>query len=976
MLFLNAALVVGLAAVSIPIIIHLLNRRSAKVIDWGAMRFLLDSVLTRKRRIQLEEALLMAARCLLVALIALSVARPYVPAGSHVPWVIVLPLILLGVAMAAVTVVMWSERHLRWKLAGVTALLFGLCGAAIATERWLNLKRFGTAGRRDIALIIDGSTSMTLKNAGTTNFDLALREGEKIITEAPSGTAFSIILGAPVPQAKIPQPIVNRGELREALAALKPVHGKMAAFDALSLAVVSLAQGSNPQKEIIALTDAQNVGWDLDKPARWEALRAGFANLRSTPNLIVRQFPLPSSLRNLAISNVRLSRQVIGTDRPVTIEVSVTNTGTEAVTPTGVELKVGSETMTDPSLSQLLPGTTATVVFSHQFEKAGTAVVRATVNVEDEMPPDDRWEMVAEVQEKLKVLIVDGNPAPGFLQRAGSFAALALAPGSLLKSPVQTGNASAAPADLVDPEVTPITQLPALESFSGTDVVILCDVPGLAPSQARMLSEFVEGGGGLLIAPGSRTASSFYNDWHATGGRPVLPVRLLEPVVVGPGRDEVRPALATFSHEALRLVADAKQSDLGSLVLTRYWKLADNVAQEPGVHLGGRLGNGDPFLVSRRLGQGSVILLAASLDADGSNLATRHAFVPLLHEIVYHLASPGGQRLNLPPAYTINVPLSRTAAVGGLRAEYFDSNRPGEPVLSRIDPTVNFNWADRSPAPGVPADNFRVRWTGSLVAKFTEEHILAGEADDAIEVYVNDEPIVGSRRRKDRVELVAGRPVPIRIEFTEGGGNASAKIFWQSTSQRREIIPADALLPYAPGAEGNFESSGGSFDALGPDGQTRPVELIYSRTGAIARLKETIVPGLYQIGLPESRRAEFARLLTSDGKLPFTIVPDASEGSIKPLGEDAFQFLQKYVLTMRPKTVDDVVAILNGRQFGEELWKYLAVGALAFALCEIALARWIAIQRQTGSESVINFESRFQPRIEFQETVEQLKKVG
>ena len=58
MSFLNLALLGGLAAIAIPIIIHLLNRRTAKVLDWGAMLFLLESVESRKKRIQLEEALL------------------------------------------------------------------------------------------------------------------------------------------------------------------------------------------------------------------------------------------------------------------------------------------------------------------------------------------------------------------------------------------------------------------------------------------------------------------------------------------------------------------------------------------------------------------------------------------------------------------------------------------------------------------------------------------------------------------------------------------------------------------------------------------------------------------------------------------------------------------------------------------------------------------------------------------------------
>src|SRR5262245_9348841 len=86
----------ALAAVLVPIILHLLNRRSAKLIEWGAMQFLLGSLISRRRRILLEEMMLLAMRCLLFALVVLVIARPSVPEGSPWWWVFVLPLILLG----------------------------------------------------------------------------------------------------------------------------------------------------------------------------------------------------------------------------------------------------------------------------------------------------------------------------------------------------------------------------------------------------------------------------------------------------------------------------------------------------------------------------------------------------------------------------------------------------------------------------------------------------------------------------------------------------------------------------------------------------------------------------------------------------------------------------------------------------------------------------------------------------------------
>lgn len=983
MSFLNLALLGGLGAVAVPIIIHLLNRRSAKRVEWGAMRFLLDSLLSRKKRIQLEEALLMAARCLLVGLLALCVARPLADAGSTIPWVAVLPLFLLGVAMAAVTTVMWPEKHLRWKLLGATALLLGLAAAAVGAERWLNLKRFGTAGRKDIALIIDGSMSMTLPGESGTAFEAAVREAEKLVNDAGGGTSFSLILGAPVPQAVISQPMVNRAEVRAALAGLRPVNGRMAAFDTLSLATISLAQGTNPQKEIIVFTDAQDVGWELDRPARWESLQQGFANLKSTPRLIVRQFPLPASVRNLAVADLRFSRQVIGTDRPVTIEVPVTNTGAESVTPAAVELVVGETTLSDTSLGQILPGTTETVKFSHTFAQSGGHILRARIKVEDDLPGDNEWASVAEVKARLRVLIVDGSPGGPFLERAGSFAALALAPGSLLQSAVQTGEASTpgtrvTGTDLIEPEVKAITALASVASLADYDVVLLCDVAALAPSQARMLAGFVEAGGGLLVAPGVRANPIFYNGWQSSTGAPVLPTRLVRQVVVPKDGTEVAPALTTFNHPALRLVADAKQSDLGSLVFTRYWQWADNVALEPSVTIGARLATGEPLLTARQLGQGMVMALAASLDPVGSNLPSRQAFVALLHELVYHLVDPGGQKLNRHPAYVVNVPLTRTRATNGLRAEYFHRSSPDTVIVSRIDPQLDFQWDDDAPAPRVPADNFGVRWSGALVPRVTGDYYFHVDADDNGDLTVNGQALYdGNARRRREVSLVAGRPVPITAAFREGSGQARFRVSWEADNVPRQIISSDHFLPHLPGeSEQDVESSSGTFAAVGPDQRPRDVEIVRTPSGSLARLREIVIPGLYEVTIPESARATIEEVLTPQGMLAFTVIPDPGEGVIRALGDDAFEFFNRYAPTVRPTSVEQVLDVLAGREFGEELWKYLAVGALFLLLAEIALTRWIARQRQSGAEVAIDLESRHQPGQSFARNVEKLRQVA
>jgi hypothetical protein len=68
-------MIAGILLISVPIIIHLINRIRFKRIRWAAMEFLLKSQKRNRRRLILEQLLLLALRCLLVALVGLLVAR-------------------------------------------------------------------------------------------------------------------------------------------------------------------------------------------------------------------------------------------------------------------------------------------------------------------------------------------------------------------------------------------------------------------------------------------------------------------------------------------------------------------------------------------------------------------------------------------------------------------------------------------------------------------------------------------------------------------------------------------------------------------------------------------------------------------------------------------------------------------------------------------------------------------------------------
>ena len=74
-----AMLGLGALAVGVPILIHLLNKRRFKIVEWAAMDFLFQADKKNRRRVRLENFILLALRCLAMLLIGMLLARPFLP---------------------------------------------------------------------------------------------------------------------------------------------------------------------------------------------------------------------------------------------------------------------------------------------------------------------------------------------------------------------------------------------------------------------------------------------------------------------------------------------------------------------------------------------------------------------------------------------------------------------------------------------------------------------------------------------------------------------------------------------------------------------------------------------------------------------------------------------------------------------------------------------------------------------------------
>ncbi|MBZ0179323.1 MAG: BatA domain-containing protein [Melioribacteraceae bacterium] len=76
MIFLNPTVLFGLLAASIPVLIHLLNLRKLKKIEFSTLAFLKELQKTKIRRIKLKQWILLALRILLILLLVSAFARP------------------------------------------------------------------------------------------------------------------------------------------------------------------------------------------------------------------------------------------------------------------------------------------------------------------------------------------------------------------------------------------------------------------------------------------------------------------------------------------------------------------------------------------------------------------------------------------------------------------------------------------------------------------------------------------------------------------------------------------------------------------------------------------------------------------------------------------------------------------------------------------------------------------------------------
>ena len=195
--------------------------------------------------------------------------------------------------------------------------------------------------------------------------------------------------------------------------------------------------------------------------------------------------------------------------------------------------------------------------------------------------------------------------------------------------------------------------------------------------------------------------------------------------------------------------------------------------------------------------------------------------------------------------------------VQGLVGEYFDNRRlTGQPLFTRLDPGLEFNWWDGAPDERLDDDNFGVRWTGELVPPRSGEYYLGGEGFNGFRIYLDGELIAEfnsshhPRQIHRKIFLEGQRPYRLKVEFFERSGDAHLRLLWkvpgrdllaealEAARQAEAVVLFMGLSPRLEGEEMKVEVAGfKGGDRLTLELPLRQQELIK----AVAALKKPTI---------------------------------------------------------------------------------------------------------------------------------------
>lgn len=370
--FLNPMALWGLILASAPIIIHLLNRRRFKVVEWAAMEFLLASSRKNYRRIRIEQLILLALRVLLIVLLVLVIARPV------------------------------ARRRTLASLA----------------ER-----------RRFVLLVFDASMSMGYRDGSATCYDRALAFAEELMGSLREGDTWALIAATGRGKLVTEEPSYDLDAARAAVARdrLPLTDGESSIPRALEAAEGILQRAQQGPREIYIVTDLQRSSWLGTGNTLPQEDAERVKRLAQAARVVVVDVG-PETPSNIAVTGLATDGSLVVAGSETLLRAEIANYGTDTASDISVHFLADGFRQQKTQVRAVPPGGTAHVEFRHTFRSPG--IHTASVELEpDNLPKDDRRSLALDARESLRVLLVDGEPGTEAFSGETDYLRRALRPG-------------------------------------------------------------------------------------------------------------------------------------------------------------------------------------------------------------------------------------------------------------------------------------------------------------------------------------------------------------------------------------------------------------------------------------------------------------------------------------------------------------------------------------------------------------------
>lgn len=492
---------------------------------------------------------------------------------------------------------------------------------------------FAGGGPVALVVLLDNSLSMTWSGNGD-GFKQA-KEAARLLISALNAGDRAVLIPTNISGR---EPLRLKGEkevlLRE-LDSIEIADGTANLATALGKAYELLSQPAG-QKEIRLITDMGLTGWDqfsISSVKQYDP---------SIPLKIIRighdQQPL-----NGAIKEIRLASPGVGVNLPLHLEADVANFGDQEIKDVLVQLSIDGENK-EQKLISIAPRGEAAANFQTRLNQAGSHSGRITLKKEG-FAGNTTANFVLDAQDKVKILVVDGDPQTSLAQSESFFLTRALNP------------AGERDSSLFLPTVIISDGLDAA-SLDGYQAVILCNVSAISDSVLAKLQTFLRQGGGLLIFGGDRVQPENYNLKLAQSSPPLLPAQI-HGKKTGIEATGEKIGHIDLAHPALHGLSDPIL--LESIKSARVWGYTTMSA--PGRTALLSLAGGDPLLLEQKVASGRVLFMTSSADRDWNDLPVKTAYLPLIQSLVSYLAGgksgalDGGiavgtaKQISLPPSY-------------------------------------------------------------------------------------------------------------------------------------------------------------------------------------------------------------------------------------------------------------------------------------------------------------------------------------